>query len=364
MNIKKILIKNTMVMSLIAGMISGSALNANAYITRDTDRALDAITFTDTDTGEKCTVSSSNMRTGETYITRAIKAKTITTDVYAEGNTVYLDTPYDTARFGNFRSNKKDLKVKVIARQEDNSTDLKYYVIGDDGKKYCRNVFGNKLAFTDEVRKEAEKTNKYHAYGSYQIMLYTKKPGTYKFYYDALDHNGNKIITKSFKVIAREDGNPVKEATFAGKRFYVSYNQRYKGITDNLYTAKDGIYTTKKSGKLKIVMNKGFKIKKIEVGYRPVGYTKESRADKWRLECKPYEWTEVKNGRKITLNTTDEGISDYGRVKKHVAPGGYRVISTESHAKTAMTTIRITYYDKKNKTTDITYLGIYKLINK
>ncbi|WP_026666195.1 hypothetical protein [Butyrivibrio sp. FC2001] len=354
-------------MALLAGISTitpAYSLNAKAYV-QTTANQDETYTITNTDTNDSCISKNKEDHLSNAYINSDITAKTITTKSYDELNNIDLYTTYDVAKYGNFRTDKGELKVKVIEKKESNYEKSKIYVNGTDGKKYCKNVFGNKQEYSDAVVAEAEKTNKYHAYGEYCIRFYTKKPGKYKFSYDALDSNGNVIITKTIKVIAKEDGDPIKEASFAGKRFYVSGNSRLNGATEDLYSSvKDGNYTKKKSGKLQITMNKGFKLRKIEVGHVPVAYKETSTVDDWAIVSKAIEWSEVNNGKKIRLNTIDAGGSSYDKDKKKAAPEGYRIRTSERMKQYATTYIRVTYYDKKNKTTERETFKINKLINK
>ncbi len=356
--------KKAILMSMAFALTFTGSINAKAYIEESWNESQKLHYYYNTDTNDSCVSTKSKDHATYAYVYPEENTKTISTESYDSSNGIKLYTSYDVARFGNFRTNKKALKFKVVRKVEDNYTNSEYYVTGTDGKKYCKNVFGNKSEYSAATEAEAAKTNKYHAYGEYSILFNTKKTGTFKFYYDALDQNGNVILTKTVKVIAKEDGQPIKEATFAGKRFYVNDYGKYKGIETNLYTSKDRAYTTKSSGKLKFKMNNGFKLRKIEVGYYPMGYTKNSTVDHWTLTQKDIVWTEVKNGKKITLNDTDEGFCSYEKDIRHITGRGYRTSSSQTLNQRATTTIRVTYYDKKNKTTKRSIFYIYKLINK
>ncbi|SEL05387.1 hypothetical protein SAMN04487770_105114 [Butyrivibrio sp. ob235] len=355
--------KAVLLFAAITITLTGS-LNAKAYTTVSWSDQYKANVFINSDTNDSCVNKNSGDHAANAYVCEQIKTKTITTEYYGTKNEITLYTTYDVARFGNFRTNKKVLKHKVTEKVEDNYSESNSYVTGTDGKKYCKDIFGNKQEYSEATIAKAEKTNKFHAYGEYAIRFYTKKAGTYKFYYDALDQDGNVITTKTIKVVAMEDGDPIKEATFAGKRFYVSANTQYKGKETNLYSTKDRAYTTKSSGKLKFKMNKGFKIQKIEVGYTTVGYRDNSTDDSWAIQNKGTVWTEVKNGMKITLSSTDEGKPWYEKAKRHDAPGQSRIYSTERYEQRARTFIRITYLDKRNGTTGSSTFTIYRLINK
>ncbi|WP_026666193.1 hypothetical protein [Butyrivibrio sp. FC2001] len=363
MNMTGIMKKAVLLSAAITITLTGS-FNAKAYSTVNWSDQYKGNVFYNSDTNDSCVAKDTADHAANAYVADQLKAKTITTGYYGAGNIITIYTPYDVARFGNFKTNKKALKLKVTEKLEDNYSESDSFVSGTDGKKYCKDIFGNKQEYSAETIAKAEKTNKYHAYGKYSINFYTKKAGTYKFSYDALDHDGNVITTRTIKVVAREDGYAIKEATFAGKRFYVSANSRYKGKETNLYSSKDGAYTTKSSGKLKFKMNKGFKIQKIEVGYNTVGYRDNSTTDSWSILPKGTVWTEVKNGKKITLSTTDEGGPSYEKTKRYDAPTQQKIRSTEIHEQRSTTYIRVTYLDKRNGTTKREMFTIYKLINK
>ncbi len=362
-NITEMMKKAVLFAAVITITFTGT-INTKAYTTVNWNDQYKAHIYNNTDTNDSCIAKDSGDHAANAYVSEKVKTKTITTKYYGQGNLVDLYTSYDVAGFGNFRTNKKALKVKLFSRTEDNYSDTVCYVNGTDGKKYCKDIYGNKKEYSAAVAAEAEKTNRYHAYGEYSIMLLTKKTGTYKLYYDALDQDGKVITTKTIKVIAKEDGEPIKEATFAGKRFYVSADSRYKGKEINLYSNKDGGYTTKSSGKLKFKMNKGFSIKKIEVGYNTVGLRDNSTTDSWSVLPKGTVWTEVKNGNKITLSTTDEAGPSYKKESRYDAPNRTKIYSTESYEQSSRTYIRLTYLDKKNGTTMRKTFTIYKLINK
>lgn len=85
------------------------------------------------------------------------------------------------------------------------------------------------------------------------ISYYAKKAGSYKITFTIKPKSG-KSIKKTVKVTAGKV-DPIKKVTFGGKQIpiYTYWNSR-------------ALYTTAKSGKLSVSMNKGFKIKKIRVG--------------------------------------------------------------------------------------------------
>ena len=117
-------------------------------------------------------------------------------------------------------------------------------------------------------------------------------------------------------------------------------------------------------------MNKDFQLKKIEVG-TPIYKTSEPDSDgdtntsfdyTKRLTSLDtdaygdgvYSWKKISNGKKLKLNKTDyESQVGYHFKNRNVT----------KKSKTTTTYIRITYYDKKNKTTHRTYQTI-RLVQK
>lgn len=79
------------------------------------------------------------------------------------------------------------------------------------------------------------------------IGIYAKKSGTYTVTFDILDENGKKKSTEKVKVYA-DANQPIKSVTFGGKKINTL------------------LFTTSGSGKLKVTMNSGYKLKKIELG--------------------------------------------------------------------------------------------------
>ncbi|WP_026491800.1 hypothetical protein [Butyrivibrio sp. XPD2002] len=146
---------------------------------------------------------------------------------------------------------------------------------------------------------------------------------------------------RTIKVIVKAASQAIKTVTFAGK---VLTNGRAEddGLQNNrLWTKGWGDNTTTaKSGKISVVMNDGFKLKKIEVGSPNVVDGKYKEADK-SIDG-TYTWKKVKNGKKVKLNS-----KDYSMIG--VKPSENEVIEKKAFAIT--TPIRVTYVDKKAKRT-------------
>lgn len=282
----------------------------------------------------------------------------ISTNSYNESIGLY--TTRDVAKFTNFKSNKKALKVKVLDKHEEidtNAADEKghaydYSSYSEKDEKYTyyyRNVNDQVIAVTDYKDLPLGYDS-----ASYSIRLYTKKAGKYKFSYDAVLKNGT-TVTKTINVIAQEDGNAIKKVTFGGNVIDISTSDN-SSISEPWTKGYGRGYTTAKSGKIKVEMNKNFKLKKIEVGTPVIEQdtdVKDAVSYRYKknvassLEKDDYDdatisWKTVKNGKKIKLSNVDEdSVRNYT---------GKARIST--YTSTATTTyVRVTYFDKKNKTT-------------
>lgn len=170
------------------------------------------------------------------------------------------------------------------------------------------------------------------------IGVYAKKKGTYTVKFSIYDKSGKKKSTKSVKIYANND-SAVKSFKVDGKDIY-SLN-----------------YVNKKTAKIKVTMNKGYKLKKIEVGT----YKQTKSGNRTDSEMK---YKKVKNGSKITLGTKryyhsykDEETSSYDS-------NYYYYNENWRKGMTAPTEIRVTYTDKYTKQTATAYYTIDKLLKK
>lgn len=285
--------------------------------------------------------------TAKFVLASKLKAVTIDTNSYNE-LVEDLKTTADVARFESFKSNNKALKVKVLCKDEykdpnkaeDKQPDFDY-LSADTNTYYYRNVKDEIISTTDEktLPKGGDE-------GKYTLRLYTKKAGTYKVKYKAILKDGT-TVKKSFKVIAKEDKAAVKCITFGGKYVYKSDDAKLNG--DDLKEKGFGTYyTMAKSGKIRVTMNPDFKLKKIEVG------TPRTTVDKDGVKSHDYDdsssltglynWKKIKNGKKIKLCKEDTAM--YNKKAEENQTLSLKNTSADD------TVIRITYYDKKNKTTE------------
>ena len=137
------------------------------------------------------------------------------------------------------------------------------------------------------------------------IGLYAKKKGKYVVSYDICDKAGKKLSSGKTTVYVSDD-QPIKSVKFDKK--YLS-----------------SAITFKKSGKLSISMNKGYKLKKITV----TTYNKSGK--------------EVV---KTVRNNSTIKLGEYAQIYDNSYSDGSRYFSTSLAARTQ---IKITYTDKYTK---------------
>ena len=300
-----------------------------------------------------------------------LKVLTISTNSYNETAEFY--TTNDVKRFENFKSNKDGLEIKFLEKIEDRDDEGKDYLMPDyiskDGNTYYyKNVYG-KIVAVDKAKADTDMP-KGKDTAAYKLRFYTKKAGTYKVSYDAIMKNGSKV-KKTFKVIAKADGGAYKTITYAGKTVW-AYGGTDSVPANYMWEKGFGPRTTRKeSGVLKVSMNKGFKLKKLEVGEISVAYQKFSSEDEKTYEMGMYNnhtdakssldevkgipilWKKVKNGKKIKLSTVDDIYASTEQTYKHSQNFGMKSTTTTTY-------IRVTYYDTKNKVTrrDVTTIRL------
>lgn len=179
-------------------------------------------------------------------------------------------------------------KVRAGVKELYNSSDI-YMVNEGDYIASVKSSSSNLIAKITEKRNytgnnytsiwlEGDKQVKCKSVG--EISYHAKKKGTYTL--TVTIKNAKKKITckKKIKVYAEEYATPVKTLKYAGK-ICNTYG-------DNLLT--------KKSGKLQVTMNKGFKLQTIEVGtYKPGVYSEYSPQP---------TYVKVKNKKNISLATS------------------------------------------------------------
>ena len=176
---------------------------------------------------------------------------------------------------------------------------------------------------------------------SAEISYYTKKKGDYTVKFDIYNAETNtKVSSASVKVDVRDD-SPFKKVTVNGKE----------------YMYADTYLTTKKSVKFKVTMNKGYKLKKLEVG--TYSAPKKDSEDDESIESK-MEYKTFKNGGKINLGTRGYYyLYEYSYTSGNGKTTKYHHLSDSL---TAYTSVRITYIDKWTKQETTTTYGFTKLL--
>ncbi len=160
-----------------------------------------------------------------------------------------------------------------------------------------------------------------------RIGVLTTKLGKYQVSFDIYSKNGVKKESKNVNVIVYDLNktiDPVKKITYAGK--------------DSIY-GSDNIYDVAKSGKLKVTMKKGYKLKSIEIG-------------KIDPKDNKIKFKKFKNGKKVTLSTyAPKYDRNYSWCQGYIA-NMYSV-----------TYVKINYYNTKKKRNETTMKYIYRLVN-
>ncbi|MBA4686206.1 MAG: hypothetical protein H2184_03555 [Candidatus Galacturonibacter soehngenii] len=173
------------------------------------------------------------------------------------------------------------------------------------------------------------------------ISLYASKEGTYKVSFDILDAQGKKVSSKKITVYARND-SPLKTLKL-GKNTITSttVNDANMKTTDN-YLLKGN------SGKVKVTLAKGYKLKKIEYGIY----------DKAKKEI---VYTTVKNNKKITYG---KDSSEYSSKDEYFDEDEGKYIRRKYWTKSAVagTFIRVSYLDKYTKQENTLSYSFYKLL--
>ncbi|WP_035767389.1 hypothetical protein [Butyrivibrio sp. NC2002] len=291
----------------------------------------------------------------------------------------YIDVPFSYGQVSvskvKIKSGKDVATVKVAGYTK--NTNVWYEDANDAGTYYIIDP-----ATGERIKKTADATaaDELKDYGAVQFRIYGKKAGNAVIQYQINDANGNKVATKKIKVTVGDTG--VKSVKFAGKEIYANV----------LENAKSDTYFNKKSGKLKVTMNKGYALKNIYVITDP-GYedkvvnedgdiersTKTVRLDLngdgdcldtidgiSESEKKTEVYTKVKNGKKIKLGS-EPYLSNYSKTfyDRTVDGKDYKgIYENSSVGNVSSTRILIIYQDKLTKVYDTDYVDIYRTLSK
>lgn len=176
-------------------------------------------------------------------------------------------------------------------------------------------------------------------YGDYktefQIGCYALKSGTYKVSFTLV--KGKKKTAKTVTVYAKDD-SPIKSVKYGGKRLD-TYNEAYYGG-----------FGYPNSGAFKVTMNKGYKLKRIEVErYIKSSYSSDD------YEGVTSDRYEIKNGATVTL-------SDQAYRHKYESEY-YPENAEDTEYMCAETSFIVHYIDKYTKEERTRSYSVYKLVN-
>ncbi|WP_035764796.1 hypothetical protein [Butyrivibrio sp. NC2002] len=264
--------------------------------------------------------------------------------------------------------------------------------INDTYETYTENADGtSKRYYTDPAtgaKTEITDSNKENLYnwGSATIRVYGKKAGKSVISFQINDANGNKVATKKITVTVKENASAFKNVTFAGKKLIEADG---KHTYDNINDGYD--FTTKKSGKFKVTMNKGFKLKSIYVE-KYLGEEKYASSDSYtstrsittRLDlngdgdCKDtidgisesekssYSYEKIKNGKKVKLNTVPSYDYEKLEYKDSKADGTEYTVTNENEYKGNLSSTRfyVVYQDTLTKEWDTSSFTITRRVSK
>ncbi len=171
-----------------------------------------------------------------------------------------------------------------------------------------------------------------------EIGCYARQEGVYKVSFNLV--KGSKKTKKTVIVYAKNDG-PFKKVTFAGKNLDVY----------------DGGMAPADSGVFKAVMNKGYRLKKIEMEVNVIKDDSYSESSKYINTNRSA--TVIKNGAKVNLsNVAYKYLSSYTSSYS----SEYNSL-TEEEDMVALTQFRVTYVDKYTKQEMYATYSMYKLVN-
>ena len=220
-------------------------------------------------------------------------------------------------------------KIRMYNRTDERAIEIELADITQsigNVKTDSKNLFA-KVTSSELNQEQGYQTDQMVNKNKFTVGLRSKKNGSYTVSFDILNKDGNKVETKKVKVYAYS--SPVKSITFGGK-------------------TKDDHILAGKSAKVKVTLNKGNKIDKLEYGvYKLV-------EDEYSIMSEEVYKT-FKNGANVTFGK----MPSYYESNYSSEYDDYLFISNFfSNGMDAPTFIRITYYDKYTKQNE-TYTEIY-----
>ncbi len=279
------------------------------------------------------------------------------------------------------KSGKGNVKVKIAGYQKKTNVSDDEYSFTDNtcAKRYVIDPVTGNRSYSDGL--DTPKVS----YTTYKFHLYGKKLGKSVITFDIVDANGLKVSTAKLKVTVKEDPSAIKSITLGGKHVYINpYNKASYDQAENLAIAGT---TTKKGGKLKIKMNKGYVLKNIylrkinpyETVQTETGHKLQTASSRLDIngdgdcldtidgikeeENSKYTYEKVKNGSKITLSTvTNQQDSESTRDVDKDKVKYTRSTVTKYSGNTTSTTLYIVYQDKYTKEYHVEETPIFRII--
>ena len=339
-------------MVLFATMLITSNIDTNAFYRANADKENVNITIDKDNNGN---VTYTNKANGKTYTKYSDGSKAGDEDFeiinqYIQKNVtveegrykeIQISLPYGQTSISKLKVKKGKgvISTKISGKKIVRGVPPKTYTEAG-GKKYYRDrITGERIYITGEAP--------LLDYADYTIRIYGKKKGNAKLQFNINDINGNVVAKKNIKIRVSDNGNAVVSATFAGKSLIYDYSKNadnkkyiyYNGTTDG------AMCTTKAKGKLKIKLNKNYRLKGIylkksnefeDVSYSNTSqyagtYAKRKKTSldlngdgdcndvidgiKESLESS-YHYEKVNNGKQITLNKVPTNYENENSVNK------------------------------------------------
>ena len=178
-------------------------------------------------------------------------------------------------------------------------------------------------------------TDAYNTSSNASISYYTAKTGTFKISFDIYRAStGKKLKSKTIVAYVKSD-SPIKSFLVNGSTSYQSH------------------FISGKTAKIKVTMNKGYTLKKLEVGTYKAPVAKENRKESGEPVYKTF-----KNGGKITLGNNCYYYSSDSTSNYNNQTSKYHYLNTDLFPETV---VRVTYVDKYSKQNVSSLYYLYKI---
>ena len=175
-----------------------------------------------------------------------------------------------------------------------------------------------------------------NAYDYEEIQMFATKRGKYKIFFDVVDKDGKLKSSESITVYVRT----VKESLDAIKSIKIGKTEIKKQLLKDKYTTRD--VDVKKSGKLKIKMKKGCKLKEIYVNRIVKMDNPEAYSNGSKITYTTKTET-IQNGSMLILSEAgmyDKSVDNYGKQTEEIHSSNF-----------SYTTLRLKFTDKNGALT-------------